>query len=521
MNTLCTYLIKQSDLVPDGVRAAGLAREANSPYERNMQERRRAREESERRAWEKLQNTLRTGQGYQDWMGEYFLDGLGLRNLKQLDDPRVQEYFLRKAEGKDPGNMHHIGLYRPAGFFKRRDSEGRLLNAAVEYIKNKRNAANANSHGSAQSVSTSTPAPAPAPTPKPAPAPAAAPVSTTSVATAPAPAGQVSPADSKTVETPAPASAPKKTNTPAGLTRDETMQFLRQGYVPNSAGGFMLNEDAAANALRRMEADPNLNLGSSITDASRLSRIRNNMLNNPEYTAQARQQEADDMLYSQAMYHKQRQDAIAAKNNAALEQHRGKLTNDARADYLRRGELDYQRSISTGAPLTPAAQWYQTYSNAEIDGNPLPDLPAQVQNGIEQGVHKFRGQLAAQQAPVTPAPLKTNNPYVITQKNMDANARAYAANNSGREALNTVNNVWNPERLKAAQERHTNAISGKNRLPVQPAQPVQPTTPVQPAQPDDNKPTVNPVTSPDGKSLRRIPSPGTTTAATTGANLNK
>lgn len=177
MNTLCTYLIKQSGLVSDGVRAAGLAREANSPYERRMQERRRAREESERRGWEKLQNTLRTGQGYQDWMGEYFLDGLGLRNLKQLDDPRVQEYFLRKAEGKDPGNMHHIGLYQPAGFFKRRDSEGRLLNAAVEYIKNKRNAANANSQGSAQSVSTSTPtpAPAPAPTPKPAPAPVPSP----------------------------------------------------------------------------------------------------------------------------------------------------------------------------------------------------------------------------------------------------------------------------------------------------------------------------------------------------------
>ena len=280
---------------------------------------------------------------------------------------------------------------------------------------------------------------------------------------------------SEPVETPAPAAEPKKTKTPAGLTRDETMQFLRQGYVPNSAGGFMLNEDAAANALRRMEADPNLNLGSSITDASRLSRIRNNMLNNPEYTAQARQQEADDMLYSQAMYHKQRQDAIAAKNNAAMEQYRGQLTNDARADYLRRGELDYQRSISTGAPLTPAAQWYQTYSNAEIDGNPLPDLPAEVQNGIEQGVHKFRGPLAAQQTPAAPATLKTNNPYVITQKNMDANARAYAANNSGREALNTVNNVWDPDRFNKTKSRYENAISGKNRLAnpltAQPAQP--------------------------------------------------
>lgn len=316
------------------------------------------------------------------------------------------------------------------------------------------------------------------------------------VRSAPTPPPAPAPAQSAAqVQVPAPASEPKKTKTPAGLTRDETMQFLRQGYVPNSAGGFMLNEDAAANALRRMEADPNLNLGSSITDASRLSRIRNNMLNNPEYTAQARQQEADDMLYSQAMYHKKRQDELAAKNNAAMEQYRGQLTNDARADYLRRGELDYQRSISTGAPLTPAAQWYQTYSNAEIDGNPLPDLPAEVQNGIEQGVHKFRGQLAAQQAPAAPATLKTNNPYVITQKNMDANARAYAANNSGREALNTVNNVWDPDKLKKAQERYNNAISGKNRL-------ANPLT-AQPAQPNVATPAAPSTPGTDVKSPRR------------------
>lgn len=202
MINIANFLIKQSSLISDDVRLAGIAREESSPYFKNLQARRRAQEESERLGWEKLQNTLRTGQGYQDWMGEYFLDGLGLRNLEQLDDPKVQEYFLRKAEGKDPGNMHAVGLYQPAGFFKKRDSEGRLLNAAVEYIKNKRNIASVKPQETSQpvsipapeptasqisvpaSVQTSTPSPTPSPTFTP--APVAAPEPTPAPATVPA-----------------------------------------------------------------------------------------------------------------------------------------------------------------------------------------------------------------------------------------------------------------------------------------------------------------------------------------------
>ena len=200
MNNITSFLIKQSSLISDGVRQAGIAREESSPYFKNLQARRRAQEESERLGWEKLQNTLRTGQGYQDWMGEYFLDGLGLRDLKQLDDPKVQEYFLSKAEGKDPGDMHAVGLYQPAGFFKKRDSEGRLLKAAVEYIKNKRNTASVKPQETAQPAST----PAPAPTASQVSAPVQ--VSSPAPATAPAPA-------SADASTSVPASAPATTPT--------------------------------------------------------------------------------------------------------------------------------------------------------------------------------------------------------------------------------------------------------------------------------------------------------------------
>ena len=500
----------------------------------------KAKEARKAQGIQKLIQFAKTGQNGQYWMNDHFLKGYGV-SMEDLKNPHVQKAILAAVDKNDLNELRYALPDKVLPTNKDYQYDG-LLEALAEGIKGGKFTDQPGTNNQKSTIAAAAPAAAPSAAPAPVKTPAPANIgnsltlgNTDPLANVRNPFGIAEKTTGKDIgytytqqeipefaggsnplsepvetpapaEAPAPASEPKKTKTPAGLTRDETMQFLRQGYVPNSAGGFMLNEDAAANALRRMEADPNLNLGSSITDASRLRRIRNNMLNNPEYTAQARQQAADDMLYSQAMYHKQRQDAIAAKNNAAMEQYRGQLTNDARADYLRRGELDYQRSISTGAPLTPAAQWYQTYSNAEIDGNPLPDLPTEVQNGIEQGVHKFRGQLAAQQAPVAPATLKTNNPYVITQKNMDANARAYAANNSGREALNTVNNVWDPERLKAAQERYANARSGKNRLAnpltAQPAQPnvatpaataVQPTaatatpaatTPVQPAQPN-------------------------------------
>lgn len=281
---------------------------------------------------------------------------------------------------------------------------------------------------------------------------------------APAPAAAPTPAETP-VETPAPAAAtkPVETNTPAGLTREETMQFLEQGYVPTSNGGFMLHEQQAANMLKSMQQSPDYNPGQTITDASRLNRIRNNMLGNQEYTAQGRQQAADDMVYQKAMYHKNRQSEIDARNNAALEQHRGKLVADARTNYLNTGKVDYQRSVLNGAPLTPAAQYYQAYSNAEIDGKPAPALPAQVQNGIAQGMHKFRGQLAAQQKPAAPAPVNPRNPNYYTQQEMDTYAKAHAANNSGQQAVNTVSS-WDPNRLKAAQERHNNAISGNNQL---------------------------------------------------------
>lgn len=283
---------------------------------------------------------------------------------------------------------------------------------------------------------------------------------------APAPAAAAAPTPAETpVETPAPAAAtkPVETNTPAGLTREETMQFLEQGYVPTSNGGFMLHEQQAANMLKRMQQSPDYNPGQTITDGSRLNRIRNNMLGNQEYTAQGRQQAADDMVYQKAMYHKNRQSEIDARNNAALEQHRGKLVADARTNYLNTGKVDYQRSVLNGAPLTPAAQYYQAYSNAEIDGKPAPALPAQVQNGIAQGMHKFRGQLAAQQKPAAPAPVNPRNPNYYTQQEMDTYAKAHAANNSGQQAVNTVSS-WDPNRLKAAQERHNNAISGNNQL---------------------------------------------------------
>lgn len=288
------------------------------------------------------------------------------------------------------------------------------------------------------------------------------------------------PAETATA-TPATTAKPAKTKTPAGLTREETMQFLEQGYVPTSNGGFMLHEQQAANMLKRMQQSPDYNPGQVITDPSRLGRIRNNMLGNYEHTAQGRQETADDMVYQKAMYHKNRQAEIDARNNAALEQYRGQLTEDTRTDYLRRGKLDYQRSVLNGTPLTPAAQYYQAYSNAEIDGKPAPALPTQVQQNIDQGMHKFRGQLAAPQKPVASAPVNPRNPNYITQREMAAYS---SANNSGQQAVNTVGS-WDPNRLKAAQERHNKAISGN-------VQPVQPNT-ATPASTPSSARTVNPL----------------------------
>ena len=495
----------------------------------------KAKEARKAQGIQKLIQFAKTGQNGQYWMNDHFLKGYGV-SMEDLKKPHVQKAILAAVDKNDLNELRYALPDKVLPTNEDYQYDG-LLEALAEGIKGGKFTDQSNTAD--QKVTTDTQgAPTALATPEtaaaPSPAPAATPLNTENPVTLNAadpfgatektigtdigytykqqeipevaelsnPLAKKAPASAATPAAPEPEpEQPAKTKTPAGLTREETMQFLEQGYVPTSNGGFMLHEQQAANMLKRMQQTPDYNPGQTITDASRLNRIRNNMLGNHEYTAQGRQQIADDMVYQKAMYHKKRQDELAAANNAAMEQYRGQLTNDARANYLRRGELDYQRSIASGAPLTPAAQWYQSYSNAEVDGKPLPDLPAEVQNGIDQGMHKFRGQLAAQQKPAVPVPASTRSPHRMTQQEMDAYAKAHAANNSGQQAVDAVGS-WDPNRLKAAQERHNKAISSNNTL-------VNPVTGSQPAQSNNTATASTPGATPPAAPTTPTTSTGT------------
>lgn len=481
MLNIASFLIKQSNLISDDVRRVGIIRDESSPYSKGMQERRRAREESERLGWEKLQNTLRTGQGYQDWMGEYFLEGLGLRNLKQLDDPKVQEYFLRRAEGKDPGNMFAAGLYQPAGFFKKRDSGNRLLNAAVEYIKNKRNAASVKPQETSQPVSTSAPVATPAPTATPLQNPLGEADATgldlnTEVSDADAFAnaassslgelGQYNNAEDtddfdSSIEDPdliakqvnlatpvaAPLGATEKTVNKDKSTAvknplisiQQARELLAKGIAPTSAGGYsqILGSDGtnalAQQELELMDKDPTYNPFANIQakHVQKLNRMRLLDQYNPE---------------------------VIMAENQRIQQNQAKLDADRRsrmdaAKYYAgqgvQGARDYHSYMTRGGQLSQAGQQWR--DNFDVAGWNQQQAQAQAQPQAQlQQVNKtkFRAQQPTTNPVLAQAPLGVKPRPVDEQASMrktlgHADTGVGVGSHEAANTYNTANNKAN------------------------------------------------------------------------------
>lgn len=195
-----------------------------------------------------------------------------------------------------------------------------------------------------------------------------------------------------------PAPTPKQPAAPQGLTREETMQLLQQGYMPTSTGGFMNFEEGAAQMLAKMKADKDetYNPGAAITDAKRLDKIRNKMLGNFAYTTAGHQLQADADLLMEAEAYERMRNAKGQQHQAGVDAYRNKLRADAEQAYLKQGENEYMRSVASNAPMSEAAQFYQQYSNAQNNETQLPTFNDSVYAGIDEQVNSYAQKNAPQ-----------------------------------------------------------------------------------------------------------------------------
>lgn len=285
--------------------------------------------------------------------------------------------------------------------------------------------------------------------------------------------------------TPTPTPAPKtvQTKKPTGLTREETMQFLEQGYVPTSVGGYALNEQKAADTLRAMRQNPNLNPGTVITDADRLNRIRTTMLGNEQHTAQGRQLEADMAALNDYEYHQKHRAQQNAVPDAQATAYGNNVYNDIHDGIMRKGKNQAMRRVGGGeayageaadrqrlglpanTPITPEEQYYNKYIEAENNGTALPKLPDVYNRQYNRQLAQYRGQL--RQSSPAQTNVRPKHPNYMTGQEMND----YIASQRG----NIVENNWkslSPERQAAArQARAARQAARSNGVPQQTAVP--------------------------------------------------
>lgn len=276
---------------------------------------------------------------------------------------------------------------------------------------------------------------------------------------------------------------PAPAQKPTGLTREETMQFLEQGYVPTSNGGFMLHEQRAADTLRAMQQNPNLNPGAAITNADRLNRIRTNILGNEQHTAQGRQLEADIAALNKYEYHQKHMAQQNANTNAQVSNYGTDAYRDIHEEIMRKGQNQAMRRVGGGeayageaadrqslglpasAPLTPEEQYYHAYIKAKDEGSALPELPKAYNQQYNQQLEQYKGQLRQ------PSPAQTSvsskNPNYMTSQEMNN----YAASQSGKIAENTWKSLSPDRQTAARQALAARQTAYRNGVPQQPTAP--------------------------------------------------